>query len=109
MLFNRVSACLTTTTIHRPTLLPPTQAAESDLLRISNKVRFILAVVGGHLKLSNRRKAEVEQELEDEGYDRLPAQKKALAQVGGGWERLEGGRRELRERSLEVVGGYMCE
>ncbi len=62
--------------------MAPAQAAESDLLRISNKVRFILAVVGGHLKLSNRRKAEVEQELEDEGYDRLPAQKKALALLG---------------------------
>jgi hypothetical protein len=62
---------------------PPPQAAEADLLRISNKVRFILAVVAGQLKLSNRRKAEVEGELEDEGYDRLPSLKKAQAQVGG--------------------------
>lgn len=40
-------------------------------------------MVGGQLKLSNRRKAEVEAELEDEGYDRLPSQKKAVAQVRG--------------------------
>lgn len=44
-------------------------------------MRFILAVVAGQLKLSNRRKADVEAELEDEGYDRLPSQKKAAAQV----------------------------
>lgn len=75
---------------HIPTYSPlrpcqhpfPFQCAEADLLRISNKVRFILAVVGGQLKLSNRRKAAVESELEDEGYDKLPGQKKAAAQVG---------------------------
>ncbi|EFN59062.1 hypothetical protein CHLNCDRAFT_137783 [Chlorella variabilis] len=57
------------------------RAAEADLLRISNKVRFILAVVGGQLKLSNRRKKDVEGELEDEGYDKLPNQKKAAQQA----------------------------
>ena len=55
------------------------QAAEADLLRISNKVRFILAVVSGALKISNRRKADIEAELEQEGYDRLASQKKAAA------------------------------
>jgi len=60
----------------------PSQSAEADLCRISNKVRFILAVVAGELKLSNRRKADIEAELEDEGYDKLPSQKKAKAQVG---------------------------
>ena len=57
------------------------QGAEADLLRISNKVRFILAVVNGELVLAKRRKAEIEGELENEGYDKLPSQKKALAQV----------------------------
>ena len=67
----------------RPALPPPPpQAAEADLLRISNKVRFILAVVSGALKLSNRRKADVEAELEAQGYDRLaPVKKAAAAQV----------------------------
>ncbi|KAL4420378.1 hypothetical protein ABPG77_002318 [Micractinium sp. CCAP 211/92] len=57
------------------------RGAEADLLRISNKVRFILAVVGGRLKLSNRRKADIEAELEAEGYDKLPTQKKAQQQA----------------------------
>lgn len=74
----------------------PSQAAEADLLRISNKVRFILAVVGGRLKLSNRRKADIVAELEAEGYDKLPTQKKAQQQVGRvfsvGREALDTGR-----------------
>ena len=78
--------------VHRPLPPPPPllQSAEADLLRISNKVRFILAVVSGELKLSNRRKADVEAQLEDEGYDRLASQKKAAAQVGARplWRRL---------------------
>ena len=44
-------------------------------------MRFILAVVTGELKLSNRRKADIEGELEAQGYDRLPTQKKAAQQV----------------------------
>lgn len=67
-------------------VLPVLQGAEADLLRISNKVRFILAVVGGRLKLSNRRKADIEAELEAEGYDKLPTQKKAQQQVGAAEE-----------------------
>lgn len=42
-------------------------------------MRFILAVIDGSLKLSNRRKADVEEELEAEGYDKLASQKKAAA------------------------------
>ena len=64
----------------------PVPNAEADLLRISNKVRFILAVVGGQLVLANRRKADIEAELEAGGYARLPKQAKrgaAAAQVRG--------------------------
>ena len=64
-----------------PSALHGWQAAEADLLRISNKVRFILAVVSGQLRISNRRKADIEAELEREGYDRLPSNKKKQ-QVG---------------------------
>lgn len=70
------------------------KAAEADLLRISNKVRFILAVVGGELKLSNRKRGDIEAELEREGYDRLPSAKKALAvaaTMGEEEEEEEGG------------------
>ena len=53
------------------------RAAEAELLRISNKVRFILAVVSGDIKLSNRRRADIEAELEAKNFDRLPSTKKA--------------------------------
>ena len=52
------------------------RAAEAELTRISNRVRFILAVVGGKLKLSNRRRSDIEKDLEADGYDRLKSQKK---------------------------------
>ncbi|KAI7839009.1 hypothetical protein COHA_007248 [Chlorella ohadii] len=73
------------------------RSAEADLCRISNKVRFILAVVAGELKLSNRRKADIEAELEDEGYDKLPSQKKAKAQAAADPE-------EEGEEGGEVAG-----
>lgn len=44
------------------------------------QVRFILAVVSGELVVSNRKRKDVEAELEKEGYDRMPkkdGQKKA--------------------------------
>lgn len=48
------------------------QAAESELLRLSNRVRFIMAVINGTLKVSNRRKAEIEADLTAQGFDRMP-------------------------------------
>lgn len=78
------------------------QAAEADLCRISNKVRFILAVVSGELKLSNRRKADIEAELEDENYDKLPSQKKAKAQVGTGRGWLGGSAVQLCAAKIAV-------
>ena len=76
------------------------QSAEADLLRMSNRVRFILAVVSGELRLSNRRKADIERDLEDEGYDRLAKQQKrgGGAQVGG---RDGGGNGELQWGGLQ--------
>ena len=53
------------------------RASEAELLRISNKVRFILAVVSGEMKLSNRRKADIEADLESMNFDRLATSKKA--------------------------------
>jgi hypothetical protein len=83
------------------------QAAEADLLRISNKVRFILAVVNGELALAKRRKADIEAELEAEGYDKLPTQKKALAQVrtGAGWRWARGMQRAAAGACS--VGGWL--
>lgn len=79
---------------------PPLQAAEADLLRISNKVRFILAVVGGELKLSNRKRGDIEAELEREGYDRLPSAKKALAVAA------TMGEEEEEEEGSAAAGSY---
>lgn len=49
----------------------PLQVAEADMLKLSNKVRFIKAVVAGQMVISNRKKADIEGQLEQEGYDRL--------------------------------------
>ena len=39
------------------------------------QVRFILGVINSTLKVSNRKKADVEHDLEQQGFDRLPASK----------------------------------
>lgn len=55
------------------------QAAEFELLKLSNKARFILAVVAGTLVVSNRRKADIESDLDMQGFVRIaPAKKVSL-------------------------------
>lgn len=49
--------------------------AEANLRCITNKTRFILAVIGGQLKINNRKKAEIEADLERQGFDKLPSGK----------------------------------
>ena len=51
------------------------------MLKIGNKMRFILAVVAGELRISNRRKADVVADLERSGFDRLPPARKACCCV----------------------------
>lgn len=53
------------------------QMAKFELTRISNRVRFILAVIAGEVVISNRKRAEIEAQLDAEGYDRMPNTKKA--------------------------------
>lgn len=48
------------------------QAAEFEQMRCNNKTRFILAVVAGKLKISNRKRADIEGQLVDDGYDKMP-------------------------------------
>lgn len=55
------------------------QAAEAELLRISNRVRFIKSVIAGTLKVNNRKKADVEADLEAQKFDRLPNKNKVGA------------------------------
>ncbi len=59
------------------------QAAEVELLRLSNKVRFILAVISGDLRINNRKKAAIEGDLEAQGYDKMPLHT-ANGKVSGG-------------------------
>ena len=44
---------------------------EEQMRRLDNKVRFILMVVEGELVISNRKKADIEQDLDALGFDRL--------------------------------------
>lgn len=51
---------------------PTTQAAEFEQMRCNNKTRFILAVVAGKLKISNRKRADIEEQLSNDGYNKMP-------------------------------------
>lgn len=58
-----------------------TQAAEGELLRLSNRVRFIKGVISGSLRVNNRKKTEVEADLTSQGFDRLPSKAKVSRQA----------------------------
>ena len=45
-------------------------------MKLSNKMRFILAVIAGQLVISNRRRADIEADLEAGGYDRVRSSRK---------------------------------
>lgn len=53
--------------------------AESELKRMSNKVRFILAVVDGQLSIGRKKKSVLVEELEVMGFDRMPKTQKVAA------------------------------
>ena len=54
------------------------QVAQFELNKLSNRVRFILAVISGDLVVSNRRRAAIEADLTDQGFERMPNTKKVL-------------------------------
>ncbi|CAN1342380.1 DNA topoisomerase 2 [Linum perenne] len=54
-------------------------ALELELLRLSNKVRFILAVVNGEIIVNNRKRAELIQELHQKGFTPMPIKSKSAA------------------------------
>ena len=53
--------------------------AEFELKRMSNKVRFILAVVDGEMTIGRKKKSVLIEELEAAGYDKMPKTAKAAA------------------------------
>ena len=56
------------------------QAAEFEQMRCNNKTRFILAVVAGKMKISNRKRADIEDQLASDGYDKMPSRGATVSQ-----------------------------
>jgi DNA topoisomerase-2 len=55
------------------------QDAQWELMRASNKIRFIRAVISGELVLSNRKRADIEGDLEAQGFDKMVKSKDVSA------------------------------
>jgi hypothetical protein len=53
-------------------------------MRASNKIRFIRAVISGELVLSNRKRADIEGDLEAQGFDKMAKSKDVSGVVGAG-------------------------
>jgi DNA topoisomerase-2 len=61
------------------------QDAKWEFMRANNKIRFIRAVITGELQVSNRKRADIEADLEAQGFDRM-AKSKDVSVCGGGWQ-----------------------
>jgi DNA topoisomerase-2 len=55
------------------------QDAQWELMRASNKIRFIRAVINGELVLANRKRADIEGDLQAQGYDKMAKSKDVSA------------------------------
>ena len=73
--------------------------AESELKRMSNKVRFILAVVDDELTIGRKKKSVLVDELEAMGFDRMPKSQKVAAALAQ--ETLDGESAEGAEEGAE--------
>lgn len=75
---------------------------EFDLLKLDNKVRFILAVVHGEIIVNNRKRAELFVELHQKGFTPFPKKSKGIdAAIAGAT--VEG--EDNEEESPEMVKG----
>lgn len=73
-----------------------------DLLKLDNKVRFILGVVNGEIIVSNKKRAELLLELKNEGFTPFPKKGKPVeATIAGAIEDAE----ESPEDNIETVKG----
>lgn len=70
-----------------------------DLLKLDNRVRFILGVVEGKIKVSNRKKADLCLELKDKGFTPFPKKTKVEEVVAGATDAVE------TEENSEGSGG----
>ena len=73
--------------------------AEFELKRMSNKARFILAVVDGEITIGRKKKSVLIGELESAGYDRMPKTAKAAAEA----EPAESGLSDISEEGTPVA------
>lgn len=62
---------------------------ELDLLKLENRVRFILGVVEGKIKVSNRKKADLFLELKEKGFTPFPKKTKVEELVAGATDAVE--------------------
>lgn len=62
---------------------------ELDLLKLDNKVRFILGVVEGKIKVSNRKKADLFLELKQKGFTPFRKKTKVDELVAGATDAVE--------------------
>ncbi|WOK99050.1 DNA topoisomerase 2-like [Canna indica] len=72
---------------------------ELDLLKLDNKVRFILGVVRGEIIVNNRKRADLFLELQQKGFTPMPKKKGIDAAVAGATEEEE----EEQEEEIPVV------
>ena len=75
--------------------------AESELKRMRNKTRFILAVVDGELSIGRKKKSVLVEELETLGFDKMPKTQKVAAAAAQ--EAMDGENGENEDAS-ETVG-----
>ncbi|XP_050387833.1 DNA topoisomerase 2 [Argentina anserina] len=74
---------------------------ELELLKLENKVRFILGVVNGEIIVSNRKRADLFLELQQKGFTPFPKKTKSVEpEVAGATEDTE----ETEENSEAVIG-----
>ncbi|CAA7041898.1 unnamed protein product [Microthlaspi erraticum] len=72
---------------------------EEELLKLDNKLKFILGVVSGEIKVNNRKKADLVQELRQRGFTPFPKKAKPVeAAVAGAIDATE----EESEESSEA-------
>ncbi|URE10379.1 hypothetical protein MUK42_03933 [Musa troglodytarum] len=76
---------------------------ELDLLKLDNKVRFILGVVRGEIIVSNRKRADLFLELQQKGFTPMPKRKKGIDAVVA--EAVEEEEEDQEEESPEVGRG----
>ncbi|KAG9150672.1 hypothetical protein Leryth_008141 [Lithospermum erythrorhizon] len=75
---------------------------ETDLLKLENKVRFILDVVGGNIIVSNRKRADLFLELKEKNFTPFPKKKSLEAIVAGTTDDTEETEEPLEASSSEV-------